>query len=164
MNNPMKASAQLKPSSKAYFFFFQWFNNAKGSLLVVYTHYLIDYNWPQWYCYCHIGCIKGSAFLHVSKLNASIRSDAAYCNFIISEEVHSCSVFRHFPVACSSRVVTARTPERTYVCAHTLMPPFSIWLKHMIALAWCPLTSSCLSHPDRGTERIRARRKARGEP
>lgn len=47
---------------------------------------------------------------------------------------------------------------------HThLRSPFSIWLNHMIALARCPLTSSCLKHPDRSAERIRAQRKARGE-
>lgn len=43
MNNPMKASDELNPSSKLYLFF-QWFNNAKGPLLVVYTHYSIHYN------------------------------------------------------------------------------------------------------------------------
>lgn len=36
----MKASVELNPSSKPYLFF-QRFNNATGSLLVVYTHLII---------------------------------------------------------------------------------------------------------------------------
>lgn len=47
------------------------------------------------------------------------------------------------------------------VCTYSL---FSMWLKHMIALAWRPLTPSCLNLPDRSAERIKAQRKARGEP
>lgn len=58
---------------------------------------------------------------------------------------------------------------QTHTRTHRHMPvctcfPFSTWLKHMIALAWCPLTPSCLSLPDRSAERIKAQRKARGEP
>lgn len=55
---------------------------------------------------------------------------------------------------CFSQVVTAQTAKHTHTHTHARAhtPPFSLWLNHMIALAWCPLTSSRLNHPDRGLE------------
>lgn len=120
------------------------------------TRHQMDYSRPQRRRYCHTGRIKASACFHVSKKpNLLIRSRGRRAGSGRTRCAHA--LFSSFSLAAGpshdrSTHTRAHSSSSSSVYTHSAL---SMCLKHMIALAWCPLTRSCLSLSHRSAERIK---------